>query len=157
MVLLYQAELPGRHTRRGTTSVFRLFFFLIPQKIPITFCQIVFTVPCKGQPDYCDQQAFPLELMAEKLKREQNLLLFLLSRIKSGVKCLLCTLCKIQSLQKFARCEKKYTVYKLKKHPTTKIKRTLTYTEKDGDCTMVACSRRSDSGERCKVKGSAKK
>ena len=32
---------------------------------------------------------------------------------------------------------KKYTVYKLKKHPTTKIKRTLTYTEKDGDFTMA--------------------
>ena len=32
---------------------------------------------------------------------------------------------------------KKYTVYKLKKHPTTKIKRTLAYTEKDGDFTMA--------------------
>ena len=34
MVLLYQAELPGRHTRRGTTSVFRLFFFFDTQKNP---------------------------------------------------------------------------------------------------------------------------
>ena len=31
MVLLYQAELPGRHTRRGTTSIFRLFFFDTPK------------------------------------------------------------------------------------------------------------------------------